>query len=917
MTEQQTISRDELITTIENGATLITGNSRLASAILGEFEQNMLLQGMEVWRTPDVLSVKAWLFRTWEVAVLAGAPESPMQLLTPDQESHLWETIISQHSQALLRTQATAKGAQKARQLMQDWRLQRHDSDFSVNEDTRAFYEWAEKFEHLCDKNHWLAESSISDQLIKLVSNKSWLPENELIFTGFDELTPVLAHLTELLLNAGVTLRYVTVRESAGKPVRFAASDTRSEIETACRWARARLEKNPVARIGIVVPDLAAVRIILGDTLARVLLPGLMLPDSENISLPWNISLGQPLGSYAVIRLAFQILGLAGNESTAEDVGCILRSPYLACATEEAASRSRLEGKLLKQGDPFVTLSTLYFLASLDSRPVEADERFGRTDEETASELLRRFAGLKVLQKTCPKQASANEWAVWFAKWLSVAGWASGRSLSSHEYQIVEAWKKLLIDFGALDTIAGKFSFVTALARIKNMASVRIFQPQSPDAPVQVLGLYEATGLKFDHLWVMGLHDNVWPPSPRPDAFIPLALQVRHNMPHANQAREQTVARVITERLSRSAAEAVFSYPEQSAEEPLRPGPLITGFPAIHEQELELWQGSSWRDMVRASALLEQDCVDAVPALTQQQASGGSAIFKYQSLCPFRAFAELRLGARPMSAIHSGLDAMQRGKLLHRVLELFWQQVESQQQLLIIPEGRLDEIVREKVEMAIEAHKSKLPQLRHNRFRTIEANRLSDITLQWLAIEKNRSSFTVRSFEKKTSTVVNGVGVNLWIDRIDELDDGRKVIIDYKTGKVSPGDWFGERPNDPQLPLYSVVEGGEIAAVLFGQVRVGDLAYKGVVQQADMIPGLPPAKGNKSLKEAMQNWPVVLDEWKQEIENLARGFSDGDASVNPKKGLATCVSSYCQLAVLCRINEMQLISDDEQGDGYE
>ena len=388
-------------------------------------------------------------------------------------------------------------------------------------------------------------------------------------------------------------------------------------------------------------------------------------------------------------------------------------------------------------------------------------------------------------------------------------------------------------------------------------------------------------------------------------------------MPHINQARELMVANRITERLSRSAAEVVFSYPQQNAEEQLRPGPLIMHFPEKQEQELGLWQGSNWRDRVRESSQLEQVSADTAPPMSQQQALGGSAIFKHQSLCPFRAFAEHRLGARPMDSIHSGLDAMQRGNLLHKVLELFWQQMKNQKQLLGTDQKRLEEIVREKVEAAIEIHKSKQPQLFHNRFRSVETNRLFGLTMQWLAIEKKRSSFTVRSFEKEVNTIVNGVGVHLWIDRIDELDDGRKVIIDYKTGKVSPGDWFGERPSDPQLPLYSTVEGGDIAAILFGQIRAGDLAYKGVVQELDMIPGLPPAKGSRMLREAMQNWPAALDDWKQEIERLAKGFSDGDASVDPKKGTVTCVSSYCQLAALCRINELQSSGDDEQDAGYE
>jgi ATP-dependent helicase/nuclease subunit B len=166
-------------------------------------------------------------------------------------------------------------------------------------------------------------------------------------------------------------------------------------------------------------------------------------------------------------------------------------------------------------------------------------------------------------------------------------------------------------------------------------------------------------------------------------------------------------------------------------------------------------------------------------------------------------------------------------------------------------------------------------------------------------------------FEKEVWHEVNGINVHLWIDRIDELADGRKVVIDYKTGTVSPSQWFGERPEEPQLPLYSLVEGEdtEVSAVLYGQLKAADMKFSGVVAEEGLIPNLPPAR-NPQLREVTELWPQVLVDWQQTIKQLAGDFRSGKADVDPKKP-STCETSYCELSGLCRIDEMMAGADDE------
>ncbi|MCK5360434.1 MAG: PD-(D/E)XK nuclease family protein, partial [Gammaproteobacteria bacterium] len=451
------------------------------------------------------------------------------------------------------------------------------------------------------------------------------------------------------------------------------------------------------------------------------------------------------------------------------------------------------------------------------------------------------------------------------------------------------------------------------LGMLKRLALAQIFQPRSEATPIQILGLYEAIGLQFDALWVMDLHDNNWPASPQPNPFIPLSLQRQLAMPHADQTRELAIAQGIAERLLSAAPDVVMSYPLRRGEEQLRLSPLIRDLAEGDKEALApmLNKEPTWSETIQQSRQHERLADDRAPALPQQRASGGSGIFKYQSLCPFRAFAQYRLSATALATAQVGLDAMKRGQLFHKVLELFWHDVRDLKTLLAMNEEALGQKLDDVIAQAIEGMAEQNPDIFSPRFRQIESSRLKQLTQQWLEIEKQRTDFTVVDFEKEVWHEINGINVHLWIDRIDKLADGRKVVIDYKTGTVSPSQWFGERPEEPQLPLYSMVESedSQVSAVLYGQLKAADMKFSGVVATEGLIPNLPPAR-NPQLKEVTELWPQVLDDWQQTIEQLAGDFRSGKADVDPKKP-SICETSYCELSGLCRIDEMMAETEIE------
>ena len=129
------------------------------------------------------------------------------------------------------------------------------------------------------------------------------------------------------------------------------------------------------------------------------------------------------------------------------------------------------------------------------------------------------------------------------------------------------------------------------------------------------------------------------------------------------------------------------------------------------------------------------------------------------------------------------------------------------------------------------------------------------------------------------------------LDRIDRLPDGREVLLDYKTGKCGPADWDGARPAPARLPVYATTHDGKLAAVAFAQLVPGEMGFQGRAQRSGVLPNATcPA-----------DWAGMVQEWRGVLTDLATGYAEGRAATDPKKHDQTC--RICDLHPLCRIRE--------------
>lgn len=891
----------DILAKLNQGITVITGNQRLAHVLHQHFDQVAVAGDAKTWLTPDILPWNGWLQRLWEEALVSGAFSESGRLLTPYQERAIWQEMIASDL-SFQPMSGTTFQVQKAWQLLQEWCLPQSESIFQYNDDSRLFWKWQLRFQRICQQKGWLSTACLPDQLRYCFERGALQAPDQLVLTGFDELMPQQSVLLETLDRSGCKVQWLQLKPKAGQIARIACTDNRQEAILMARWVRQKLESHPEAKIGIVVPELSAHREIVTHALDEILTPQIFHPGHPNQERPYNVSLGKSLNAFPLIAAGLKLLELFKPTISLQDASLLLHSPFIAGWEQESSARALLDVRLRETGEPSVSLDTLHYHASQTNRSY------------ACAVLEKKLDILKTWLQTCPRKNHPGLWVQYFAQLLKAIGWLEGYRLSSDEYQTVEAWHALLTELATLDWVTGEMSLSAALSQLEQIAGERIFQPQTGVAPVQVLGPLEAHGMQFDYLWVMGLHDGVWPRSPQPNPFIPLPLQRENELPHSSEQRELSVTRRLTQRIVASADEVIISYPQWHGEEALRPSPLIKNFSSLAIESLSVSKIVVWRDVVHRSARLSEWLHDPAPPLAQAMASGGSRIFKLQAACPFRAFAELRLGAGPLGGIQSGLNAMARGSLLHRIMEKVWDSLDSHEQLVALPDAQLSTLVLDQVNTAIAEIAAHYPQTFTRRFRIMEADRLHRQVLSWLDLEKNRVSFRVIEKEKKYELIVGAVNIQLKVDRIDEIADGCRLIIDYKTGEAKASQWFGDRPDEPQLPLYSMISTDDLAGMAFAQIRAGQMAFSGVTMEEGILPGV---KSHEKLPQTreMGDWPQVLAHWRMTLEKLGDSFCRGEAAVDPKQYPATC--TYCTLQPLCRINELTLPDETDSEAGSE
>jgi probable DNA repair protein len=869
---------------IDDATTVLTPNRRLSATLLKKYNQVQIEQGKTCWPSLAILPLASWIQTLWQYYLAEQQDTAPL-LLTAQQELVLWEDILQKFpvNETLLQLSATAELARSAWGILKQWQVDLAHPTLKATEDSQAFILWATHFQNTCQKNHWLDTNS----LIKLIQEKILAEDitlpKRLITIGFTEYSPLQQQLFSACKQMGVeVIHYTEAISDTLLAQRISFEDEETEIYALARWAKSLYDSNPHSTIGCIVPNLEQIRDHVLPIFSGVFNTGQI--NLNPLSQSFNITAGKSLANYPIIHAAFQLLGLYEKTLTIEDMSSLLLSPFLGDAEHEQVKRAQCDVYLRKSNLLHTTLKELI------------DPSLKINLLHRCPQLAKRIDSFIALIQQQPAMRPISEWVSVFMELLSILGWPGERSINSQEYQVVQRWLELLTEYQTFDNLLPAKTYTYALHYLMRLTSSIIFQPQGPETSVQVLGILEATGLPFDYTWIMGFDDSAWPPPAKPNPFIPHSLQATLGMPHATAEREFEYSRRLVEQLKQSTKNIIFSHAKHNGDCELRISPLVQDLPEIENKQLSLSHFISLAEESRQSQQLETITDSQASPLSNTTLHGGATIFKLQAACPFKAFAEMRLKAQPIESPSLGLRPQDRGKITHKALELFWQEVKDSEKLHAYSEVELKNLLDKAIIHAIQVVTSN--KAITSRYLSLEIARLQCVLWDWLQIEKARPPFKVIAQEEEHSVNIAGLSLSLRIDRVDELCDGSRLIIDYKTSNHNHiRYWFGERLDEPQLPLYCVTTTTVPIGITFAEINPASLAMKGVSKIDTAIDGIKLIAETPYCEN--RQWEEQTHAWQKDLERLGRDFTLGKAEVDPKNIDETC--EHCDLHTLCRV----------------
>lgn len=833
-------NKSRLFHLLAEGAAVITPNNRLSAALLDQYFKQCNQQTVD---KPTCLPYGTALIKAFQQLTFKTRQQHPT-LLNDAQCQHLWRKIIKSDS-GITYSEGLLQAVMEAWSHCQQWQINPEDHAFYYTPQTKQFQQWWHLFNKEISQINAISEHQLIPYLLQADIS---LFANSIIWVCFDDFNPQQLSLQQHLSTNGLAQYRYDLKEQAISPKVFAAQDNKEEYQQLITWLSSKLQQGD-KRIGVVVPNLQQESRALHRMLLRHFDPA-----------QFNISLGQSLSEFPLVAHALAWLNLEDKQINHHQAALLLQSPYLGHAKEEFSARSQyLQDSSLLQDQSF---PLIHFINDLSPHSPKL------------AKVLGQF-------RPYPKEASPYQWVHLFQERLNSMGFPGDYGLNSENYQCLNRFTTIFDELRQFSVISPTLTSKGALDALTQLTNNTIFQAQKTNAPIQISGLLEASGCEFDALWVMGLTDQCLPQKTRLSAFIPPQMQRDLLMPHSLPERELQFAKQTVQRLQRGSATTVFSFSRLQGDNPNLPCALITEFPSYEPLALET-------EAVKRTYLVAWEETYSVAIKPEEHISGGTALLANQAKCPFKAFAEHRLRAKPSLQTTDGLDSRERGQIIHKVMELLWRNLGSQKELLQLNSVELDKHIDKAIQTALTPLSQLHPDSFPNLIKEVEYTRLKRVVLSCMDWEKQRPPFEIAALEQSYSIQLAGIEFKVRVDRIDQVDE-KKWVIDYKSSLPTSKPWNEDRPKEPQLLLYALLD-EHINTLLLMQLKSGKVTCSGLSEEKQAISGITTLKKGES-------WENTRDNWRQQLTLLAEEFQQGHCPPQPAH-ITLC--QQCDFQNLCR-----------------
>ncbi len=870
---------------LERGGTVIVPSRQRAHALRLAYAAARLAGGTEVWSSPDTLPLEGWLTREIERHAATGAARVP-RLLSAAEEWLLWRQCTAEATQDLdlVNRASLAQSLRRSSALAADLGIDPRGLTGAAGTEAPLLAAVHRAVEERCQE---LGAAPLAAAVSALEFAGDGRP---VTFAGFLTPSPRLRSIIAARARQGFESACQPAAETVARigPRFVQAADERQELERIAEWCWQRLSARADARLLVLLPGSAGRRERLATLIRQAIDPG-----GLECSAVVGLEGGQPLATLPLAAHALGSLALLGGESLEiESVLEWLRAPWW---TEPApAARAALDLSLREQPRLRLDAGALVTLLHRAPAPIGAPAA-------ALGERLQQAIGCVRAGPGTPR-----EWSERFRAALEALGWPGARTRIGAEQQTLVRFHELLDELGQLSAAARTLRLETAVQWLTELASRTPYRPADEDPAVTVSPTYADPVVRYDGVWVAGLHAEGFPQPVAPDPFLPLPAQIATGWPAASAAGRLQEARALVAAWRAGAAELVLSAPARAEDIELVPSPLIEEWRGA-AQPSEGARVSIWLpERLHRPGLLMQWRDDAgVEWSAQQPLPSGTRSLELQNQCPFRAYAELRLGSAALGMPEPGVAPDVRGQLLHAALQRLWERLGDSRALAALSREALDELVTVSIERALATLEPAGEDRPARAAMARECRRTARLIHKLLEIERGRAPFAVRHTEYASRLHLAGQELRLRIDRLDALESGGVAILDYKSGRRVSPDWYGDRPSHPQLLAYLAAIGDDVVAMATINVTAREVRFDGIAARQDMLPKVAGVKAPEG--GSRDPWQERVGQWRDLVERLAVAFASGHAAVDPKPHAC----EFCHVAGVCRVGDGLIGADGD------
>ncbi len=857
---------------------ILTPNSRTQKAIYSGQLKHLLEN--TVIQPANVKSFSQWQESIWsEFSFYISRPKRIASLAV---QTWFEKQIKHETAWTLTNPSGVVTSILQAYQNMIQWNVDLSEIESNISVEVDYFKLWVNRFQQLSKDKNMIADFSLLSFIEKNINLIIHHLPKHILMVGFNHLTPLQKSFIQTLKQKGIKVEEYNFSIQAEKQQQLHFSNFTQELQYAARYAHHYQQDGK--SVAVVVEQLASNLNEVHQEFSRTFQPEEGKPWVALTKPAYNVSAGFSLAEQPLIKSALLLLKLTKNKLTLEELHFLKNSPFIHWGKDKNEIKFFLH-QLCLNARKYYSKTFLYKQIS---------------ESSNGSKLSELFSRLKSLDEVSSQNSTIESYTGRWLKILSIWQWGNQHELNEFELQAKHSFLGLVKQCCSLSEIYEKITSQDAFDYLTQLSNKQSFQIASDRTNVHVLGVLEATGLQFDHLIIVGFNQNNWPQKNKINAFLPLELQREKDMPGSSSEREYLYTKDLSATLLQSAKNIIVTSSSNIEQECL-PSSFYSHLPTAVDEFSEL-------DVPLTTETDYCWVDDSIINIKDYTIKGGSSLLSNYAQCPFKSISYSQLKVKGYDLPELGIDPKSKGTWLHECMEVIWGLLKTQEGLINTPKDKLESLVSMALSKTLEKHHSYLLAVAGEEIVNLENHRLTQLILEWLQIEKERESFSIKSLESETQLTLNGLSLNLRIDRIDNNQQGQIKIIDYKSGLASPKNWFSVRPVEAQMPAYLLALNNEsFYGLAYGIFKTGEVALSGLNSSNDstVIADQHNIQGKRNLRinelDSVSFEQLRVD-WKKSLSRISKGILSGYMPVSPKK-IDTCL--YCDYKPFCRIDEEQ------------